>query len=127
MQQSNGAGVRLVAYELDGAKFALFNTAIMADALWALLAFLLVGFVLRSHVGSTPLALAALVQIVLSVPLSYFVYFAVLRMPFFPFLNMVTLFLIIGIGADDVFVYVDTWKQSFALLLPAPVPAARAA
>ena len=38
--------------------------------------------------------------------------------PFFPFLNMVTLFLIIGIGADDVFVYVDTWKSSFALLLP---------
>ena len=37
-------------------------------------------------------------------------------MPFFPYLNLVSLFLVIGIGADDIFVFMDAWKQSFALL-----------
>ena len=110
---------RLVAYQMTGGtKFRLFNKAIVADSMWAGLAFVFVGFILRLHMGSGPFAVAAMVQIVLSVPLSYFIYFCIFQMPFFPFLNMVTLFLIIGIGVDDVFVYVDTWKSSFALLLP---------
>ena len=35
---------------------------------------------------------------------------------FFPFLNLIALFLIMGVGADDIFVYVDAWRQSFAKL-----------
>ena len=37
-------------------------------------------------------------------------------MDFFPFLNLVALFLVMGIGADDLFVFVDAWKQSFSEL-----------
>ena len=35
-----------------------------------------------------------------------------LRLPFFPFLNLVAVFIVIGIGADDVFVLTDQWKQA---------------
>ena len=37
-------------------------------------------------------------------------------MQFFPFLNFISVFLVMGIGADDLFVYMDAWKQSFTLL-----------
>ena len=43
----------------------------------------------------------------------YALYGVVLRLPFFPFLNLVAVFIVIGIGADDVFVLVDQWKQAF--------------
>lgn len=33
---------------------------------------------------------------------SYFVYQIVFWMPFFPFLNLTGIFIVIGIGADDV-------------------------
>ena len=36
----------------------------------------------------------------------------ILRMPFFPFLNASGMFVCIGIGCDDVFVFVDAWKAS---------------
>eukprot|EP00937_MAST-01D_sp_MAST-1D-sp2_P000052 g52.t1 len=117
--QGPTGGAALVAFELSGdGKFKLFNKVIMSDAAFAGVAVVFVLLLLRSHSGSLLFSIAAMVQIVLSVPLSYFVYFVVFRMPFFPFLNMITVFLIVGIGADDTFVYVDTWKQSYALLVP---------
>jgi predicted RND superfamily exporter protein len=40
----------------------------------------------------------------------------VLWLPFFPFLNLVGVFIVIGIGADDVFVFMDAWKQSEVMM-----------
>lgn len=37
----------------------------------------------------------------------YFLYMVVLWMPFFPFLNITGLFICIGIGADDIFVFLE--------------------
>ena len=48
-----------------------------------------------------------------------------LRLPFFPFLNLVAVFIVIGIGADDVFVLTDQWKQARArgaTVAPAATP-----
>ena len=41
-----------------------------------------------------------------------FVYNRVFNMPFFPFLNITIIIFIIGIGADDVFVYIGEWEQA---------------
>ena len=40
----------------------------------------------------------------------------VLNLPFFPFLNLTGIFVCIGIGADDVFVFIDAWKQSAIIM-----------
>ena len=37
---------------------------------------------------------------------SYFIYQIILWMPFFPFLNLTGLYIVLGIGADDVFVLI---------------------
>ncbi|KAJ7333918.1 Protein dispatched 1 [Desmophyllum pertusum] len=38
----------------------------------------------------------------------------VFKMSFFPFLNVTTLVFLVGIGADDTFVYYDIWRQTRA-------------
>ena len=53
-----------------------------------------------------------LLQIVLAFPLSYFFYVFVARLTFFPFLNFIGIFVIFALGADDVFVAVDKWKNA---------------
>ena len=42
----------------------------------------------------------------------YAVYQVVLGMPFFPALNLVAVFICIGVGADDVFVFLDQWRDA---------------
>jgi len=64
------------------------------------------------HTGSPWLTLMGLIQIILSFPLSYFFYFFVLKIEFFPFLNFIGVFVVFALGADDVFVAVDKWKNA---------------
>jgi protein dispatched 1 len=47
---------------------------------------------------------------------AYGIYMAVFFLPFFPFLNLVGIFVVVGIGADDIFVFMDAWKQSIVTL-----------
>eukprot|EP00977_Amphora_coffeiformis_P011860 scaffold2907_cov161-Amphora_coffeaeformis.AAC.6 len=86
------------------------------------------------HTRSLFLALTGLLQIILSFPLAYTVYKFLGQLDFFPFLNFiggtypnslvsrissnslifswVTVFVIFALGADDVFVSVDKWKNA---------------
>ena len=64
------------------------------------------------YVGSLCVTLLAFIEILSSIGLGFFFYRSVLKLPHFPFMNLITIFLAIGIGADDVFVYVDCWRQS---------------
>mmetsp|Transcript_56613 Transcript_56613/g.137486 ORF Transcript_56613/g.137486 Transcript_56613/m.137486 type:complete len:701 (-) Transcript_56613:1769-3871(-) len=53
-----------------------------------------------------------LLQIILSFPLSYFVYKLVAGLDFFPFLNFLGLFVIFALGAGDIFVAIDKFKNA---------------
>ena len=64
------------------------------------------------HTRSFWLTAVGLLQIVLSFPLAYFVYTLVARLEFFPFLNFIGIFVVFALGADDVFVAVDKWKNA---------------
>ena len=57
--------------------------------------------------------------------LSFFVTYAIYKsfVVWYPFLLWLGLFVICGIGADDIFVFVDAWRQS-AVLLPRSTPLA---
>eukprot|EP01048_Picozoa_sp_COSAG05_P017533 COSAG05_NODE_2406_length_3102_cov_1.630703_1_plen_413_part_10 len=52
--------------------------------------------------------------------LSFFMTYAIYKQctDWYPFLLWLGLFVICGIGADDIFVMVDAWKQSFIMLPP---------
>lgn len=50
-------------------------------------------------------------QIMLSLPLAFFIYRFVLQITYFQQLHVILIFVMLGIGADDVFVYSDAWFQ----------------
>eukprot|EP01083_Nonionella_stella_P317369 1155146_1 len=64
------------------------------------------------HLNSVFLAATGMVQIIAGFPFAFAVYRYVFQCTFFDTLNTLVIFLILGIGADDVFVFVDAWIQS---------------
>eukprot|EP00584_Thalassiosira_punctigera_P012696 CAMPEP_0172573132 /NCGR_PEP_ID=MMETSP1067-20121228/136035_1 /TAXON_ID=265564 ORGANISM="Thalassiosira punctigera, Strain Tpunct2005C2" /NCGR_SAMPLE_ID=MMETSP1067 /ASSEMBLY_ACC=CAM_ASM_000444 /LENGTH=1496 /DNA_ID=CAMNT_0013365729 /DNA_START=147 /DNA_END=4637 /DNA_ORIENTATION=- len=62
------------------------------------------------HTRSPFLTLLGLMQIMFALPWAYFVYYFILRLPFFPFININAVFIVFSLGADDIFVAVDKWK-----------------
>merc|ERR1719362_1946498 len=51
-------------------------------------------------------------QILMSFPLAYFFYRFIYGIPQFDMLSILVIFVLLGIGADDVFVFTDAWLQS---------------
>ena len=66
------------------------------------------------HTESLGLASASVFGILMTFPLAYCVYRFILQVKWFGILNLVALFVVLGIGADDTFVLADSWKQSAA-------------
>ena len=59
----------------------------------------------------------AMLQIILSLPVSYFFYTFVFAIPVFMQMNILATFIVLGVGADDLFVLHDAWVQVRTLLL----------
>jgi predicted RND superfamily exporter protein len=66
------------------------------------------------YLRSVSIALIIIVGAALSIGVSFFIYRAVYRIPIFPFMNLMSAFILIGIGCDDIFVFFDTWDQEKA-------------
>jgi predicted RND superfamily exporter protein len=64
------------------------------------------------HTGSVYLASVGMGMILMSLPSSLLIYKVVYQIPYFVQIHILAVFLVLGIGADDVFVLVDAWKQS---------------
>jgi len=62
--------------------------------------------------GSFFIATMGFLEIFISFGLANFFYRSVLGIDYFHFLNFLGLFILLGIGADDVFVITDAWKQA---------------
>ncbi len=50
-------------------------------------------------------------NVIYSFGIAYFLYFIVFRIPHMPFMALLTILLLIAIGADDVFIFCDTYEQ----------------
>ena len=61
---------------------------------------------------SIVLALAGIFEIFMSVPLALFIWKIVLGQQFIDWLMLVSVYVVVCVGADDIFVFVDTWKLS---------------
>jgi len=99
----------------DG-RFTVFDIDVMADGKYTGLSFCIIFCIMLFHNGSFFITAAAFGQIFLSLSLTLFLYQVVFWVPYFPFMNLVCLFVLIGIGVDDVFIYYDAWCQSFYVL-----------
>lgn len=89
-----------------------FNDIIAKDLTLAGIAIILVLLVMWVHTTSFVLSISTIFQILLSFPFAYFFFYFVFQQRYFGALQVLTVFLLLGIGADDVFVFTDAWKQA---------------
>mmetsp|Transcript_2148 Transcript_2148/g.3212 ORF Transcript_2148/g.3212 Transcript_2148/m.3212 type:complete len:259 (+) Transcript_2148:706-1482(+) len=88
---------------------------VLGDALKALFSMAFVFFYLVFHLKSKFLALIGVSIIVISFPITLLLTEGVFRVTYLGSLQVVSIFLVLGIGCDDIFVFVDAWRQSEAL------------
>ena len=95
-----------------GVKQDLFDQYLVSDLIWFGLALAAVTFAVCLYTRSLFITISAFTFIFFAVVVAYFIYGVVLRIEFFPFLNMLAVVVLVGIGVDDVFVYVSVWRQA---------------
>ena len=107
--------------ELDNLEVLLYNPelaeretsrVVMADFMWAGLSILSVWVYMLIHLGSVFLSLIGIVEIFMSFPVALFFYKPLFQIDFFNEMNLLVIFILLGIGADDIFVFTDAYKQS---------------
>ena len=98
--------------------FSLFNLQnefvrlLQSDLFFAIFSVVFVVFWIRMHTGSTVTSLGGIYMIVMSLPFTILIYKKVFSIPFYSELHSLVLFIVLGVGADDVFVLNDSWKLS---------------
>lgn len=113
-------GTRLIegAYDTQYEDFVQIyvNDALIWDIVLAIGSGIVTSIAILIHTRSPFLTVVGLAQILLSFPLAYFFYAVVAGLEFFPFLNFIGIFVVFALGADDIFVSVDKWKNARILL-----------
>ena len=97
-----------------GIKLEIFYTFLSTDLLYVGLGLVCVIIVLWIYTESVIISLAACLNFISSFLMAYFFYFIIFKRAFFPYVNILSAVLIIGVGADDTFVYLDIWRQSLS-------------
>jgi len=102
------------SYDTQKEDFVLLlsETAVNRDMLLATGSAIITAAAVLIHTRSPYLTTIGFVQIMFSLPLSYFVYTIILGISFFPFLNFIGVFVVFALGADHIFVAVDKWKNA---------------
>jgi len=111
--QADGINV-LGAYDTV---FESFNTIyvdelVTSDMTLAVASLTVTFIAMAIHTKSMWLTLMGIFQILYAIPLAYFVYTFIAQLNFFPFLNFLGVFVSAALGADDLFVAVDKWKNA---------------
>jgi len=85
---------------------------VIEDAFFAIAAMLFVFFYVAFHLRSLCLSAVGMSLILFSFPISIFICSLIFQVKYYGFLSIVIIYIVFGIGADDIFVFVDAWNQS---------------
>ena len=102
------SSVRIVALNF-GLKEFLFDYYIAFDSVYFCAALLAVVAIMWVYTKSFFLTVMAALSIIISVVISFCLYSCIYGIQFFPYMNLMALVLLVGIGADDVFLYCRVW------------------
>ena len=91
---------------------AIVEELILEDFRFILISFFAVVAYLSFHLESIFLAIISMIGIGFSFPLTLFVNWYIMQVKYFGSLHLVSIFIVLGIAADDIFVFTDQWKQS---------------
>mmetsp|Transcript_7171 Transcript_7171/g.18574 ORF Transcript_7171/g.18574 Transcript_7171/m.18574 type:complete len:1510 (-) Transcript_7171:264-4793(-) len=101
-----------VWFTMYGYSSTAINNQLATDAIFMAGAFIFVFVYMSAMTGSTFLSGMGMIQVFLCVGPSYMIYYGLLGQRYFGIFQVLSLFIILGIGADDIFVFLDTWNQS---------------
>lgn len=99
---------QIVAMDL-GLKSVLFDEYLISDTMFIGFAGAAIFCLMWMFCGSLFVTFMSIVSIVFALSIAYFFYTTVFKITFFPFMNLLTSVIIIGIGADDAFIYCKVW------------------
>ena len=88
----------------------LFAELVNKDFGFAVFALLFVFTYMMIHLKSFFLAVNGACIILLSFPISLFITNGLFKVKYFGFLHAMVIFIVVGIAADDIFVFVDGWR-----------------
>ena len=77
---------------------------------WSIFSVLFVLAYLWFHLRSFFLALCGMIIILMSFPVTQMIYRGILAVDMFAGLNKLVIFIVLGIAADNIFVFCDAWK-----------------
>ncbi|KAH7948639.1 hypothetical protein HPB51_028432 [Rhipicephalus microplus] len=97
-----------------GLKHALFDEYLLHDTVYVALAGVTVLAAMWAYTQCFLVTAFTCMAVDFSLGTAYFLYTTVFRISFFPFMNVLTLTIAIGIGADDAFIYCKTWGAAKA-------------
>ncbi|XP_015609573.1 protein dispatched homolog 1 isoform X2 [Cephus cinctus] len=93
-----------------GLKSTLFDRLLVSDSRLVLAGFAFVTICIWVYTGSLLLTATTILAVLFSLGISYAVYTLVLRITFFPFMNLLAIVVAVGIGADDAFIFCKVWE-----------------
>eukprot|EP01065_Artemidia_motanka_P049049 TRINITY_DN8046_c1_g1_i1.p1 TRINITY_DN8046_c1_g1~~TRINITY_DN8046_c1_g1_i1.p1 ORF type:complete len:1296 (+),score=424.03 TRINITY_DN8046_c1_g1_i1:63-3890(+) len=109
---NEGAGDLSVAYLELGLLWEQFVQILIRDALLAIASVAFVLFYMQTHTGSFMLATLGFIQIMMPFVFAFFTYRIVFGIKAFFWLSALSLYIVLSIGADDIFVFFDAWKEA---------------
>eukprot|EP00112_Aurelia_sp_Birch-Aquarium-sp1_P001822 Seg1198.2 transcript_id=Seg1198.2/GoldUCD/mRNA.D3Y31 product="Protein dispatched 1" protein_id=Seg1198.2/GoldUCD/D3Y31 len=104
--------IQLVAYDFENMKTVAYDTQILDDVWYIMTAVVLILALMWAYSGSLFISIMGFSSVAFAIVLSYWLYTVIFRLVFFPFLNIMTTIFVVGIGADDIFVYVLAWRHA---------------
>ena len=108
-----GSNKNLNSYYFMGSLiFDVLVNIVIWDALLAIFSLVFVFFWLRINTGSFFLAGVGILEIFMSIPVAWFIFTGIFQIKYFAFLNALSIFIVAAIGADDIFIFIDAYKQS---------------
>jgi hypothetical protein len=99
----------------------IVNQILISDVLHVVGALLVVFIAMVVHTGSLFISAMGMLHVVLAFPAAYTTYRLLFGIKWMSLLNYIGIFVAVGIGADDIFVYTDAWRQG-AVMLPPDTP-----
>ncbi|XP_074098681.1 protein dispatched isoform X2 [Cotesia typhae] len=102
---------RVMGMEL-GLKDTLFDRLLVSDSSFLLSGFAFVTFCIWAYTSSIILTVSAILAVIFSLGISYAIYTLVIRINFFPFMNLLAIVVAVGIGADDAFIFCKIWEEN---------------
>ena len=101
-------GVEVAGAYFD-VKYRLFEKYLVADSVWLGLGGGFIFLAMWAYTTSIFVTFMTFLSIFWALVTAYFLYTFVFEIAFFPYMNMIAVVIMIGIGTDDLFIYCKVW------------------